>query len=84
MEHSELRVLVEELRSLKSEGLSKLILDDNDLMEILKVSKRTLATYRSDGLISYSKVYGRIYYSWDDVQEFIKNHHVQASQYKRA
>ncbi len=84
MKADDIRILLEELRQLKNQELSRLVLDDNDLVQILKVSKRTLATYRTEGLINYAKVSGRIYYTWQDVQDFIDNHRIENNRHERA
>lgn len=84
MERDDIRLLLEEIKALKNQELQKLVLDDKDLIEILKVSKRTLATYRANGQISFSKVNGRIYYTWQDVQEFLESHRVKAYHRERA
>lgn len=84
MDREEIRVLIDEIKALKNQELRKLVLDDNDLIEILKVSRRTLATYRANGQISFSKVNGRVYYTWDDVSEFLENHRIKAYRHERA
>lgn len=84
MNRDEIRVLLDEIKALKNQELRKLVLDDNDLVEILKVSRRTLATYRANGQLSFSKINGRIFYTWDDIQEFLESHRVKAYRHARA
>lgn len=46
---------------------------DTQLSEILNVSKRTLQEYRDSGIISFYRLDGKILYSEDDVNEFLKS-----------
>lgn len=50
------------------------LLDDVDLQNLLKVSKRTTAMYRAEGLISYSQIKdrGKIYYRLSDILKAIE------------
>ena len=54
------------------------IFDDIDLRNFLKVSKRTSATWREKGELTYSKFGGKIYYRLSDILTFIKKHEVAA------
>jgi len=57
---------------------SEVILDDVALREMLKVSKRTTSMYRSNRLIAYSFLGGKIFYTLEDVLEAIKRNRVPA------
>jgi len=48
---------------------------NEDLMEQLKVSRRTLSNWRDQGLIGFSKINGKIFYSHSDVEEFMANNY---------
>lgn len=51
-------------------------LDNQDIMNLLKISKRTLLMYRQDKLIPYSQVGYKMYYKAADVEKFLKkNYH---------
>ena len=54
------------------------ILDDVDLCELLKVSKRTTASLRAEKLIAFSKCGGKILYKLSDVLEYINRNRVDA------
>jgi len=54
------------------------ILDDVDLRAFLKVSKRTTAYWREKGLITFSKLGGKIFYRLSDVLSLIKQNEVPA------
>lgn len=55
-----------------------IILDDVDLRNYLKISKRTSAYLRERGEIIYSKLGGKIYYRLSDVLMLIKKYEVSA------
>ena len=53
-------------------------LDNLELMQILKVSKRTAQSYRDTGVITFSQVGSKIYYRLSDVEDLLKKHTVKA------
>ncbi len=57
-----------------SEQDKEQLLDNQDLCNLLKVSKRTLQRYRSCGMLSYQLLRHKIYYRVSDVHRFIKTH----------
>lgn len=48
------------------------LLDNQDMCLLLKVSKRTLAGYRQKKLIRYYILDGKAYYKASEVQDFLK------------
>ena len=42
---------------------------------ILKISKRTLANYRKEGLLPYSKIDGKIYFKAADIQKLLEKNY---------
>lgn len=46
-------------------------LDSDQVCKLLGISKRTLQTYRSEGLIAFSQHGSKIWYSGKDIQDFI-------------
>ena len=63
---------VEKEEKAKTEYENRLITND-ELAEILGVSKRTLQRMRSADRISYKMIYGRCYYDLHDIEEAIRN-----------
>lgn len=55
--------------------LSDVWMDNQDVCELLHVSKRTLQHYRDKGKIPFSQVGAKIYYKATDVDEFLKSHY---------
>lgn len=68
-----LELRVEKL--LKRENIldGKILLDNQDLCFLLKVSKRSLQRYRSKKLLKYHLNGQKIYYYESDVQNFIRD-----------
>ena len=52
------------------------ILNEEEALKVLKVSKRTLATFRAEGLLVYSKVRGVLFYTYADILAMIRSHQV--------
>ena len=50
----------------------EVILDDVDVRQLLKVSRRTLLNYRLSGNLKFSKIENKIFYFLSDVIEFVK------------
>lgn len=66
-----LQQLAEIHKALKNKSEKALVYDNSDVMRLLKVSQRTLATWREDGTIQYSKIGAKIYYKPEHIQEMI-------------
>ena len=56
----------------------EVILDDVDLRKFLNVSKRTTAYWREKGVITYSKLGGKIYYRLSEILRLIKENEIPA------
>ncbi len=48
------------------------LLDNQDLLQMLKVSPRSLQRYRSSRKLPYYTISGKIYYKLSDIQNFIR------------
>lgn len=53
-------------------------LDNQEFLQLLKISKRTAQHYRDSGMISFSQVGAKIYYRLADVEELLKSHYNKA------
>ena len=47
-------------------------LDNADVCRMLNISKRTLQTYRDNGLIPYSNIGGKFFYKEVDIQQILE------------
>ena len=53
-------------------------LDNQEFMQMMKVSKRTAQHFRDTGVISFSQIGSKIYYKLSDVEELFKKHYNKA------
>jgi hypothetical protein len=49
------------------------LLDNQDILQMLKISNRSLQRYRSNGKLPYYTISGKLYYKLSDVQQFIRD-----------
>lgn len=49
------------------------LLDNQDVLQMLKISSRSLQRYRSDGRLEYYTISGKLYYKLSDVHQFIRD-----------
>lgn len=52
--------------------------NNEELKELLKVSKRTLQNYRDNGTISFSQLGNKIFYKAADVEALLAKHYIKA------
>jgi hypothetical protein len=50
-------------------------LDSTEASALLKISRRTLQTWRDEGLIGFSQVVGKIYYNREEIDRLLLKHH---------
>jgi len=48
------------------------LLDNQDVLQMLKISSRSLQRYRSGGKLPYYTISGKLYYKLSDVHQFIR------------
>ncbi|MCX2679627.1 helix-turn-helix domain-containing protein [Galbibacter sp. EGI 63066] len=60
------------------------LLDNQDLLQMLKISNRSLQRYRSSGKLSYYTISGKLYYKLSDVHQFIRESFTASSSKKKA
>ena len=57
-------------------------LDNTDVMQLLHVSRNTLQTWRARGLIAYTKINSKIYFSEKDIQQFLRAYRRKGGRHK--
>ena len=67
-----LKALMREFIEKNSRPANEVILDDVDLREMLKISRRTALSYRQSKKLVYFKIENKIYYFLSDILNFIK------------
>ncbi len=51
-------------------------ISDTELAKKLRVSKRTLANYRANGVIGFYNIEGKILYAESDIEDYLKDHYL--------
>ena len=54
--------------------LSEVWLDNQQVCELLKISVRTLQTYRDEGVLTFSQIGSKIYYRASDIEAHLNKH----------
>lgn len=49
------------------------LLDNQDILQMLKISNRSLQRYRSNGKLPYYTISGKLYYKLSDVHQLIRD-----------
>lgn len=62
--------------------LADVWMDNQDVCELLHVSKRTLQHYRDSGKIPFSQVGAKIYYKASDIDAFLSEHYSEPGKKK--
>lgn len=66
--------VLEKLNS-KTTPKQEVFLDNEELIAMLKISRRTAQTWRDEGKISFSQVGNKIYYKLSDVEKTMQDHY---------
>ena len=65
-----LSIVIDELKNAKK---SEQFLDNDDLTKKLKISKRSLSTWRKQKLLPYSMIGNKIFYAFSDVEKLMND-----------
>ncbi|ALJ03887.1 hypothetical protein APS56_01400 [Pseudalgibacter alginicilyticus] len=71
----DLKARIELLRQSRAEVLKDTWIDNQDVLQTLHISKRTLQTLRTNGTLPYSKVKGKFYYKVADIEQLLKDNY---------
>ena len=63
--------------------LTETWLDIQETCQLLKISKRTLQSYRDNGILPFSQIGGKIYFRSIDIEDHLQRHYVKAINNKR-
>jgi hypothetical protein len=64
--------------TLKADPKKETFIDNQELLQLMKISKRTAQTWRDEGKISFSQVGSKIYYKLSDVEKLLQEHYNKA------
>ncbi len=57
--------------------LNEIWMDNQDVCELLHISKRTLQHYRDTGKLPFSQIGAKIYYKASDIDTFLNKHYTK-------
>ena len=67
--------LLDKKLSVKTNGMKDRWIDNQEFMQLMKISRRTAQTYRDDNLIAFSLIGNKLYYKLSDVEELLTRHY---------
>lgn len=59
----------------RADAKKETFLDNQEFLQLMKISKRTAQTWRDEGKISFSQVGSKIYYKLSDVEKLLQAHY---------
>ncbi len=74
-EIKDIKARIKLLRQTRAEVLKDTWIDNQDVLQTLHISKRTLQTLRDNGTIPYSKVKGKFYYKVSDIEQLLQDNY---------
>jgi hypothetical protein len=74
-EIKDIKARIELIKYQKAEKLKDNWIDNQDVMQMLHISQRTLQTFRSNGTIPYSKIQGKFYYKVSDIEQLLQDNY---------
>ena len=71
----ELKMMIQLLRQSRAVVLNDSWLDNQEVLQLLHISLRTLQTLRSNGTLPYSKIRGKFYYKVSDIEQLLQENY---------
>ena len=63
---------------INTKQLSEIWLDIQEVCQLLKISKRTLQSYRDNGILPFSQIGGKIYFRANDIEDHLNRNYNKA------
>lgn len=77
------RKVIEEYKASEEKSLKpKFLFNNKTLQEYLGVNHRLLAKYRNDGILGYSQIGEKFFYTLEDVERFLQSNYYKAYKYR--
>ena len=67
---------IENILKLKQHFEGNVFFDNQEFIQLMHISKKTAAIWRSNNLIAYSQVVDKIYYRLDDIMAMLEKHRI--------
>jgi phage pi2 protein 07 len=74
----QIALMKSEIEQLNNRSMDEDLWDNSDLIRKWKISQRTLASWRSKGLIDYVQMGGKIWYTKENRNSFLSKNKVKA------
>ncbi|MBK5214893.1 MAG: helix-turn-helix domain-containing protein [Flavobacteriaceae bacterium] len=71
----EIKMMVQLLRQSRAVVINDSWLDNQEVLQLLHISLRTLQTLRSNGTLPYSKIRGKFYYKVSDIEQLLQENY---------
>ncbi len=71
----EIKMMIQLLRQSRAVVLNDSWLDNQEVLQFLHISLRTLQTLRSNGTLPYSKIRGKFYYKVSDIEQLLQENY---------
>lgn len=71
----EIKMMIQLLRQSRAVVLNDSWLDNQEVLQLLHISLRTLQTLRSNGTLPYSKIRGKFYYKVSDIEQLLQENY---------
>jgi len=75
LEIKDLKARIEIFKQSRSESLKDIWVDNQDVLQMLHISKRTLQTFRTNGTLPFSKIQGKFYYKVSDIEQLLQDNY---------
>ena len=70
-----------ELKNKAENPLKDKWLDNQEMMQLLKISRRTLVNYRNQQGLPFTQVGSKMYYKASDIEKFLKKNYKKPSRF---
>jgi len=74
-EIKDIKARIELIKYQKTDKFKDNWIDNQEVMQTLHISKRTLQTLRTNGTIPYSKIQGKFYYKVADIEHLLQDNY---------
>jgi len=61
--------------SAKGPGMKDRWIDNQEFLQLMKISRRTAQTYRDDNMIAFSIIGNKLFYKMSDVEDLLNRHY---------
>lgn len=75
LEIKDIKARIEIFRQSRAESLKDIWVDNQDVLQTLHISKRTLQTFRTNGTLPFSKIQGKFYYKVSDIKQLLQDNY---------